>query len=215
MAPRLLVVSVAALVLSGCGAGGPMEADAQAPGAGARADLYACEGCEAVAERDPAGLAWSTRMAGPEEPGTPMRIEGTVFQVDGRTPAPGVVVYAHHTNSAGLYADGSAESEWSRRHGRLRGWVRTGADGRYRFDTIKPGLYPDRSEAAHVHLTVQEPGRRPYWIDEIVFRGDPGVTDAYIARQDPQGGGGVVTLERGADGGLVARRDIRLERHPG
>ncbi len=67
-----------------------------------RPDLYVCEGCEAVAERSPAGFSWTAILAGPSEPGERMRLIGQVFATDGVTPAPSVIVYAHHTNAEGL-----------------------------------------------------------------------------------------------------------------
>lgn len=179
-----------------------------------RSDLYACEGCESVAERHPDGVSWMAILAGPSEPGERMRLTGQVFRPDGVTPAPSVIVYAHHTNAAGLYADGSPETVWSRRHGRLRGWARTNIDGRYVFETIKPAPYPDLSMPAHVHLFVGEPGRRPYYIDDAVFDGEFGVDEAYRRRQELRGGSGIVRVTRGADGVLEAVRNIRLERHP-
>jgi protocatechuate 3,4-dioxygenase beta subunit len=179
-----------------------------------RADLYDCEGCEAAAERDSATLDRRATLAGPDEPGERMLLRGIVRAADGGAPAPGVVIYAHHTNAEGLYANGSSETVWSRRHGRLRGWVRTGDDGAYAFDTIKPAPYPARSDPAHVHLFVLEPGRPPYWIDDVVFEGELGVDAAYRAASENRGGPGIVALER-EDGVWIAERDIVLERHPG
>lgn len=196
------------LPLSACIA----QADAQS-GADP-AEFYACEGCEGATESDRATLGSRARLARPGEPGQPLLIRGIVRRTDGRTPASDVVVYAYHTNPAGLYADGSGVSDASRLHGRFRGWIRTGADGRYEFRTIKPGVYPDRRGPAHVHLTIVEPGRRPYWIDSVVFEGEFGVTPAYAARQQRRGGHGTVRL-RPTDGGvLLAERNIVLERHP-
>jgi protocatechuate 3,4-dioxygenase beta subunit len=141
-----------------------------------------------------------------------MRIEGVVYRPDG-TPAPDVVVYAYHTDSGGLYSRGTPETEASRRHGLLRGWVRTGPTGRYSFDTVKPGPYPGQSIPAHIHLTVLEPGRRPYWIDDIVFAGERGVTEQYRRERENRGGNGITNVTR-RNGLLVARRDIVLEVHP-
>jgi protocatechuate 3,4-dioxygenase beta subunit len=212
----MLRVLALAVLLSACQAEdagrGPGAAQAAAP---SRPDLYACEGCEGALEREAGSLGWQARIAGPDEPGERLLVRGTVLRGDGVTPAPDVVVYAYHTNAAGLYAGGSPETEWSRRHGRLRGWVRTGADGRYEFTTVKPGRYPDRTDPAHLHLTVVEPGRRPYWIDDIVFAGEPGVDAAYRAERENRGGPGIVTLQRLDDGAWLAKRNIVLERHPG
>lgn len=204
----LAVLSVASLGAA-CGARtGAREAS------GPRANLYDCEGCEATFERDAGTLDWQATMASPNEPGERMRIEGIILDSDGRTSATGVVVYAHHTNAEGLYANGSAESEWSRRHGRLRAWVRSGADGRYAFDTIKPAPYPDMTIPAHVHLVIAEPGRRAYYIDDIVFDGEFGVTPSYRDQQELRGGSGITKLVRAGTGQWLARRNIILERHP-
>ena len=180
----------------------------------ARPGLYNCEGCEAVDERARETLAAAAVIAGPDEPGERLVVEGVVYRADGTTPAADIVIYAHHTNNEGLYAGAGGPTPESRRHGRLRGWVKTGADGRYRFETIKPAPYPGMTMPAHVHLMIGEPGRRPYYIDDVVFDGEFGVTDRYRKNQELRGGSGIVRLSRGADGVLLARRDIVLELHP-
>lgn len=185
-----------------------------APAGRARRDLYNCEGCEAVDERPRDGLSASAVIAGPDEPGERLVVEGVVYQSDGTTPAADIVVYAHHTNNEGLYAGAGGPTPETRRHGRLRGWVKTGADGRYRFDTIKPAPYPGATMPAHVHLMIGEPGRRPYYIDDVVFDGEFGVTERYRKNQELRGGSGIVRLSPTADGALLARRDIVLENHP-
>lgn len=197
------------IAVGACGA----RPERRTPGS-PRADLYACEGCEATAERDPSALSSAAVLAGPGEPGQRMILTGRVVGVDGVTPAAGVILYAHHTNAQGLYANGSEESVWSRRHGRLRGWVKTGPDGLYRFETIKPEPYPDRTLPAHVHLFLKEPGRGPYYIDDVVFEGEFKVDAAYRAAQELRGGSGIVRPVPTPDGGIRVVRDIRLEAHP-
>lgn len=210
---RRTAIATMSLVLTGaaCRAATPAK-----PGSVARArgDLYNCEGCEGVSERPANAMSWRARIGPVNEPGEPMRIEGRVYEVDGRTPAADVIIYAYQTNAAGLYANGTTETEWSRRHGRLRGWVKTDAQGRYAFDTIKPAPYPDRSLPAHVHFTILEPGRRSYYIDDIVFDGEFKVSPSYRAAQELRGGSGIVKLTRDASGQWLAHRDITLERHP-
>ncbi len=185
----------------------------RAQNSGARADLYACEGCEAANERPASSLDWDVDIA-KGEPGEPLILEGHIVQSDGRTPAPGVTIYMHQTNRDGLYANGTNDSEWSRRHGKLRGWVRTSQDGRYRFRTIKPAPYPDMTMPAHIHLTIAESGRPPYYIDDVVFDGEFNVDADYRARQELRGGSGIVRLNSGNDGTGLAIRNIVLERHP-
>ena len=198
-----------AMLLAGCG--GTPAATAEAA---IRADLYQCEGCEGVLERDADTLAAEGRIGPADEPGERLLVSGTVFQPDRRTPARDVVIYAYQTNAEGRYANGSPESEWSRRHGRLRGWVKSGPDGRYSFRTIKPAPYPGETMPAHIHLTVLEPGRQAYWIDDIVFDGEFGVTGEYRAQMTDRGGNGIVPVTRASDGTLAVTRDIILERHP-
>ncbi len=190
----------------------PTPADAR--NGAVRTDLYQCEGCEGALERDAQTLTAHSRIGPENEPGEPLRVHGTVYLPDGRTPAANAVIYAYQTNSHGLYAHGSSESEWSRRHGRLRGWAKTGDNGRYSFRTVKPAPYSNDTMPAHIHFTVLEPGRRPYWIDDIVFEGEFGVTAAYRSERTNKGGNGIVPLERTDDGSLEVRRDIILERHP-
>jgi len=92
----------------------------------------------------------------------------------------------------------------------LRGWVRTDAQGRYRFDTVRPGAYPMRSDPQHVHLHVVEPARGTYYIDDLVFDDDPRLTAAQRERQGGRGGSGIAHPVRNADGVWQVRRDITL-----
>jgi protocatechuate 3,4-dioxygenase beta subunit len=212
---RLFLAAFGGLVVTAACGSAPSGAPSTRQGEARRPrpNLYQCEGCEGALERNPGDLRAHATIAPAGEAGERLRIEGLVVHSDGRTPAANVVIYAYHTDAAGRYSRGSGPTEAGRRHGLLRGWVRTGRDGRYSFDTVKPGPYPGDQAPAHVHLTVLEPGRRPYWIDEIVFEGEFGVTDAYRRERVNQGGNGIVRLAR-EEGRLVARRNIILEPHP-
>lgn len=179
-----------------------------------RTDLYACDGCEAVFERKVGDLSPVARIAAPDEPGERLIVTGRVTLPDGKTPAADVVLYAHQTNAEGLYAGGNPDGSGSERHGRLKGWVKTDAEGRYRFETIKPAPYPTMTMPAHIHIYVAEPGREAYYIDDVVFDGEFGVDASYRANQELRGGSGIVSLLRDEKGVLLARRDIILERHP-
>ncbi len=177
-----------------------------------RPDLYRCEGCEAIHEHSFDNLGWSTVVPPAAEPGDKLILTGTVLKPDGRTPAAGVVVYAYHTNARGIYPTRGGERGWDRRHGYLRGWIKTNERGEYRFESIRPGGYPGRTDPAHVHITVKELGRQEYWIDEVVFEDDPRVDTRYRQRQQNRGGNGIIPLTRDANGAWQGRRDIVLER---
>ncbi|HEX6203163.1 MAG TPA: intradiol ring-cleavage dioxygenase [Thermoanaerobaculia bacterium] len=187
------------LSLAACGA---------APGEAARsAPLPTCEWCGAD-EAPAGGLSSEMVLAGPDEPGERLVVSGTVFESDGRTPAAGVLVYAYHTDLTGRYTRRGDETGNGRRHGRLRGWLVTGADGRYRIDTIRPAGYPGSTEPAHIHLTVRPPGGEEAWVDSIEFADDPRLTAAQRARREGRGGSGIVEPVRGEDGVWRATRDV-------
>lgn len=197
------------LLASTAGAQSPARNYAQqAP----RPNLYACEGCEAVYDRPHEDLSWRVTIPAAGEPGEPLILSGRVLRPDGRTPAAGVVLYVYHTNAAGLYPTRPGDTGWARRHGFLRAWLQTDAEGRYEITTNRPGSYPDRPDPAHIHVVVEEPGRQPYWIDEFVFAGDPRLTDAVRDAMEYRGGSGLVDLTRDAAGTWRGDRTIVLER---
>ena len=87
-----------------------------------------CDGCDLIYVGMPSNLQWETTIVNASEPGEPMIISGTIFKKDGRTPAAGVIFYVYHTDNKGYYSP-SANQTGAKRHGHLRGWIRTGADG--------------------------------------------------------------------------------------
>jgi protocatechuate 3,4-dioxygenase beta subunit len=60
---------------------------------------------------------------------------------------------------------------------RLRGHQFADAAGRYRLETVVPGLYPGR--ARHFHVKVQAPGQRVL-TTQLYFPGEPGNRADYI-----------------------------------
>ena len=166
-----------------------------------------CEDCDAVFVGRPATLTSSARIAPSAEPGEPLVLEGTVRHADGKV-APGVIVYAYHTNAAGIYP--RAEGRDATRHGRLRGFALTGAKGEYRFDTIRPGSYPNSDNPQHIHMHVIEPGRCTYWIDEVHFADDPLLKAQHRTAVPGRGGSGIVQPVKQSSGAWLARRDIVL-----
>ena len=162
-----------------------------------------CEGCELVMDGMPEVLTLEGRIAPAGEPGEPLTVDGTVYDADG-SPAPGIIVYAYQTDANGIYPRGPTG------HGRLRGWAKTDADGRYRFTTIRPGAYPGRDIPQHIHLHILEPGNVTYYIDDITFTDDPLLPDTERTRTTCRGGCGVSEPWRDGDGTWRVRRDIVL-----
>lgn len=171
-----------------------------------------CEGCEAVFEGRPARLASTARIAPAGEPGEPLVIQGVVTDAAKR-PVAGVIVYAYHTDAKGEYPSTEAHRRAVKhRHGMLRGFAQTDAQGRYAFETIRPASYPvPNAPPQHVHMHVVEPGRCHYYIDDLLFTDDPKLTPDVRRRMDRgRGGSGVATPARDKAGAFRARRDIEL-----
>lgn len=192
------LASLLAVLVLGC-TGEPGAAEQKSGQA-----LPSCDWCGAT-EASP-GLTSEAQIAGPDEPGERLVITGTVYEPDGRTPALGVVI--SESRGAGRCPSRRLSSGRCRRHSRA--WVKSDDRGRYRFTTIRPGRYPEGTEAAHVHLTVLEPGGEEYWIDPIMFEGDPLLTPERRRHLKGRGGSGVIKLVRGKDGAWAGVRDIVL-----
>jgi protocatechuate 3,4-dioxygenase beta subunit len=62
---------------------------------------------------------------------------------------------------------------------RYRGKLAVGRSGQYKFESVIPGHYPDRSRICqHIHYVVTAPGHKPlvtqlYFATDPVFEGDP------------------------------------------
>lgn len=170
----------------------------------------ACEGCSAIyACPVPfASLHWIDTLPDFSEKGPKLLISGTVYQRNGKTPAPDVVLYVYHTNQQGKYTNRFEEAGDAGRHGYIKGWIKTNKNGQYKFYTLKPGHYPGRSAPAHVHLIVKEPDKNEYWVDDVLFDDDPLLTATELARLQERGGKGLVQLKK--EEMLLCTRDIFL-----
>ena len=146
-----------------------------------------------------------------KEPGDPMIISGTIYAPDGRTALGGINLFVYQTDATGRYSTSGGGGD--NRNTRIHGLVRSGADGRYEFRTIKPGSYPASRNPAHIHAYVSGPGYPEYWIDEYHFADDPFVTNEMRSKDEGKGSfSSILTLTRGADGVLRGVRDIKVER---
>lgn len=169
----------------------------------------ACEDCELCLEGMPVEISSTCRVAGPEEPGEPLFMEGIIYQPDGKTPAAGIVLYFYHTDATGKYTPAKNQSA-GRRHGHLRGWVKSDDKGRYSFTTIRPASYPNSRNPQHIHPIVVESKTRYYWIDEYLFSDDPVLTEEEKRRHSGRGGSGIITLVRDGNGVWRGKRNIIL-----
>jgi len=174
-----------------------------------------CEGCEAIYESPTPfeQLNEVDTLPGFNETGPKIEISGIIYHRDGRTPAKDVVLYIYHTDQRGLYSqkenDPLSKTTWGKRHGHLRGWIKTNEKGEYKFYTLVPASYPNSNNPKHIHPTIKEPGFSEYWIDEFVFADDPLLPGAERNRPEPVGGNGVLNPVQ-ENGMLKATRNIIL-----
>jgi len=169
-----------------------------------------CEGCEAIFEYKNRKLSPVDTLVDFNEDGIKLKITGTIFQPDGKTPAEDIIIYIYHTNQNGIYPTRGSEAGWERRHGYLRGWVKTDKSGEYTFYTLRPGTYPNRATPAHIHITILEPDGRYYWIGSYHFEDDPLLTVEKGSPTSPRGGSSGVLILREENNTFVGERDIIL-----
>jgi protocatechuate 3,4-dioxygenase, beta subunit len=130
-------------------------------------------------------------------------------------PLPKMLSYIYHTNQKGIYPSIGNDPDnnrdgWGKRHGYIRGWIKTDANGFYQFYTLRPGTYPSRSDPAHIHITIKEPGLNEYYIDDFQFDDDPLLTTAKRQKQKNRGGDGILILVRQPNGIMQGTRHIIL-----
>ncbi len=168
-----------------------------------------CEGCEAIFEYGDKKLIPIDTLPGFEENEPKLKITGTVFQKDGKTPAEDIILYIYHTNRYGIYELKGDKKGWAKRHGFNRGWIKTAKGGKYTFYTFRPAAYPDKTEPEHIHLTVKEPDKNEYYLDSYLFEDDPILTQEEREKLSNRGGSGVMTPKE-ENGILTIKRNIIL-----
>jgi len=172
----------------------------------------ACEGCEAIHESPVPFEKLSSVAILPDfnEAGPKLEISGIVYQHDGKTPAKDVVLYVYHTDQTGIYPTKGGEKGWEKRHGYIRGWIKTDRNGYYKFYTLRPAAYPNRHDPAHIHISIKEPDKNEYWADAYLFDDDPLLTAIERKRQENRGGNGILNPVPQSSGVSAATRDIIL-----
>ncbi len=168
-----------------------------------------CDGCEAIYEYGTKTLNAVDTLPSFLSAQEKVKITGVVYQIDGKTPAKNILLYAYQTNEQGTYPKRNISTGWEKRHGYIRGWIKTDTQGRYTLYTFRPASYPDTRIAQHIHMTVKEPDRNAYYIDNFYFDDDPNLTDKIRNRSNFRCGSGILRLLE-VNGMFRAKRDIIL-----
>jgi protocatechuate 3,4-dioxygenase beta subunit len=148
----------------------------------------------------------SATLVSKGEPGTPLRVHGTVYRADGTTPAAGVILYVYQTDDTGVYAKKRGDDP------RIRGWMRTDADGRYEFLTIRPAPYPSRTEPAHIHTQIWGTNVPVHSNVVLLFEGDPLIRPKERKESEALGRFGFIgTPVKAPDGIFEVTLDMRIQ----
>lgn len=159
-----------------------------------------CEGCEAIHESplpfdSLKSTSWLPDWNGQ---GRKLEVSGIIYKKNGK-PASNVIIYVYHTDQTGVYPTKGNETGWGKRHGYIRGWMRTNEKGEYRFYTLRPAAYPGREAPEHIHVTIKEPDKNEYWIDEYVFDDDPLLSEKERKSCRDRGGSGIIKVNNKGD----------------
>lgn len=96
------------------------------------------------------------------------------------------------------------------RHGYIRDWVKSDANGKYSIYTVRPAPYPNSDIPAHIHPAIKEPGiSKEYYIDEFVFDDDKLLTTLKRKALENRGGSGILRVVQQGDL-QIAEHDIIL-----
>ncbi|RYY52654.1 MAG: intradiol ring-cleavage dioxygenase, partial [Chitinophagaceae bacterium] len=210
------VIAILLFILNACG--GNHQSTAQGAVAADPATVIGgpFENAGFIDIKKPAEINATDTSPGWKLNGEKLLIRGKVLRRDGKTAAPGVLVYYYQTDTDGRYLHHPAEprsmppNKAGQTHGYIRGWVLTDSAGSYSVFTVRPAPYPTHDEPAHIHVTIQEPGLgNPYYIDEFVFDDDPLLDGSARRKLQNRGGSGILRphLENGL---LVAEHNIIL-----
>lgn len=164
----------------------------------------------ATIRTDTLDLPSKIKLVADSEPGEIMIISGTIYLPDGKTPAKGAILSVWQTDAKGYYIEGGGGA--GELHPRIHGRMKTRADGKYEFRTIRPGQYPSHTSPAHVHGHISAPYFPEYPII-YYFEGDDLITDKNRSDLNSYRGGtpSIITLTKDRNGILIGHRDIILE----
>ena len=154
-----------------------------------------CDGCELIYVGIPKNINSTDTSSGWVEEGQHLLVTGKVFKIDGKTPAPNVIIYYWQTDNNGYYSPKNGMDEQAKRHGHIRGWVKTDEQGKYAIYTIVPAPYPNDNIPAHIHTSIKEPNiKDEYYIDEFIFDDDKLLTTEKRKALENRGGSGILRV---------------------
>jgi protocatechuate 3,4-dioxygenase, beta subunit len=165
-----------------------------------------CDGCELMYIGMPTNINTTDTSAGWTEKGQKLLVTGKIYKIDGKTPAPNVIIYYWQTDNNGYYSPTKNIDENTKRHGHIRGWVKSDKNGNYAIYTIKPAPYPNDNIPAHIHTSIKESNiENEYYIDEFIFDDDKLLTSEKRKALENRGGSGILRV--------LLKDDLQIAEH--
>ncbi|RAI36052.1 protocatechuate 3,4-dioxygenase subunit alpha [Rhodoplanes serenus] len=154
-------------------------------------------------------------LTGPDTAGERIRIEGRVFDGDG-APMTDAMLEIWQADAQGRYAGAAGEP---RRHtnAQFQGFGRAGTDaeGRFVFETIKPGPVPGldgRPQAPHILVALFARGMLRQSYTRLYFAGEPANADDPVLALVPEERRATLIASRTErDGRALYTFDIRMQ----
>ena len=132
-----------------------------------------CDGCEIMYVGMPTEISSEHTSIGWTEGSQKLILTGKVYELNGKTPAPNIIIYYWHTDDKGLYSANNKTPKKAKEHGKLRGWVKSDENGNYTIKTSRPAAYPNQDMPQHIHLSIKEPKIENEYYATLYFDDDP------------------------------------------
>ncbi|MBO3116987.1 hypothetical protein J4050_09520 [Winogradskyella sp. DF17] len=137
-----------------------------------------------------------------------LKITGTIYKSDGKTPASDVILFVEQPDEHGNF---DLRKVNDKRYVYHRTWVKTDAEGRYTLYTFVPGNDRIHQQYKQIFPVIKEPTKEPYEIETFLFDNDPLISKYCRKRLIKKGDIKRILEPKLIDGILVAQRDIILK----
>lgn len=137
-----------------------------------------------------------------------LKISGTIYKSDGKTPASGVILYIEQADEHG---DFELREENEKRYVHNRGWIKTNADGHYTFYTYVPGNDRRYNQMQQLFPLIKEPSKPEYEMATLLFDNDPLLSKLCRKRMTKKGDPSRILKPENVNGMLVVQKDFVLQ----